>query len=296
MNVPPVAVPTAFVTVTGPVVAPTGTVVVICVPELTVNVAARPLNFTDVAPVKLVPVITTVVPARPLVGVNDVIVGGPTVKSAVLVPVPVGVVTAIFPVVAPVGTVAVICVAELTVSVDWVVVLNFTLVAPQKFVPVIVTDVVPAVPAVGLNDVTVGTPAAVTSKLATLVTVPSVGSVTETVPSLAPQGTLVVIEVSFTTENVAAVPANLTDVATPPVLNCVPVPVIVTAVPGGPVTGKNVMLGAAHAGSADTSTPVTPSTTASAVARAVTFPLREPHRCPPSWIGAGADLRHIPTP
>src|SRR5204862_5078891 len=47
VNVPPVAVPTALVTVIGPVVAPTGTVVVICVLELTVKVAVVPLNFTD---------------------------------------------------------------------------------------------------------------------------------------------------------------------------------------------------------------------------------------------------------
>jgi hypothetical protein len=37
----------------GPVVAPLGTLVEICVAETTVNVAEVPLNFTLVAPVKL---------------------------------------------------------------------------------------------------------------------------------------------------------------------------------------------------------------------------------------------------
>jgi hypothetical protein len=68
LNVGPVAVPPGFVTVTGPVVAEAGTVVVIVVFEVTVKVAARPLNLTDVAPVKLEPVIVTDVPAVPCVG------------------------------------------------------------------------------------------------------------------------------------------------------------------------------------------------------------------------------------
>lgn len=59
--------------------------------------------------VKFVPVSVTVDPTTPLEGVNDEIVGGGiTVKFEVLVPVPPAVVTEIFPVVAPEGTVAVI--------------------------------------------------------------------------------------------------------------------------------------------------------------------------------------------
>jgi hypothetical protein len=58
------------------VVAPTGTVAVIDVFELTANdVAAVPLNATEVASVKFVPVIVTDVPAEPLVGVKLWIVG-----------------------------------------------------------------------------------------------------------------------------------------------------------------------------------------------------------------------------
>src|SRR5690348_11826248 len=93
-----------------------------------------------------------------------------TVKLPALVPVPPGPVTAIGPVVAPLGTVAVICVAEFTVNVADVP-LNFTAVAPVKFVPAIVTDV-PTVPLVGLNDVTVGPAGNVTVKFVELAPVP----------------------------------------------------------------------------------------------------------------------------
>jgi hypothetical protein len=51
-----------------PVVAPVGTVAVICVLLLTVNVAFVPLNLTLVAPVKFVPAIVTEVPTGPFVG------------------------------------------------------------------------------------------------------------------------------------------------------------------------------------------------------------------------------------
>ena len=72
-------------------------------------VAAVPLKVTAVAPVRLVPVIVTLVPTGPLVGLKPVMVGEPmTVKLLALVAVPPGVATAIVPVVAPAGTVAVI--------------------------------------------------------------------------------------------------------------------------------------------------------------------------------------------
>jgi hypothetical protein len=86
-----------------------------------------------------------------------------TVKFAALAIVPPGVVTLILPVVAPVGTVAVICVPEFTTNDVALVVLNFTelvvkfapLIVPLKFVPVIVTDV-PTGPKVGVNELIVG--------------------------------------------------------------------------------------------------------------------------------------------
>ena len=77
-------------------------------PDVTVKVAALPLNATALAPVKFVPVIVTLVPTGPLAGVKLVIVGALalTVKLAELVAVPPGVVTLTGPVVAPAGTVA----------------------------------------------------------------------------------------------------------------------------------------------------------------------------------------------
>jgi hypothetical protein len=69
--------------------------------------------------------------------------------------VPPAVTTLILPLVAPVGTVAVIWVDEFTVKLVAFVVLNRTAVAPVKFVPVM-TTVVPTGPLVGLKDVTVG--------------------------------------------------------------------------------------------------------------------------------------------
>src|SRR5438034_7382296 len=105
-----VPVPPAVVTLILPDTAPAGTVAVILVAELTEKVvAATPPNFTEVAPVKAVPLMVTTVPTGPLVGVNEEIVGAAavTVKSDALVAVPPGVVTVIFPVTAPLGTVAV---------------------------------------------------------------------------------------------------------------------------------------------------------------------------------------------
>ena len=100
-----VAVPPGVVTLSGPDVAPAGTVVWIAVSELTVKLAFTPLNLTAVAPVKFVPLIVTLVPTGPLVGVKLVIVGADTtVKPLALLAVPPAVVTVSGPVAAPVGT------------------------------------------------------------------------------------------------------------------------------------------------------------------------------------------------
>jgi len=160
------AVPLGVVTLILPVVAPTGTIAVILVLEFTTKLATVVLNLTRVAPVKLVPVITTEVPTGPEVGVN-LVIAGVTVKLLVLVVVPPGVVTAMGPVVAPVGTVAVIWVALLTVTVAFMP-LNLTTVAAVKLVPVITTEV-PTGPLVGLKLIIVGGTATV--KLLALVTV-----------------------------------------------------------------------------------------------------------------------------
>jgi hypothetical protein len=100
-----VPVPAGVVTLSGPVVAPAGTVALIAVAEVTVKLALVPLNRTVVVPVKFVPLIVTVAPTAPLVGEKLVIVGGlTTVKLLALVPVPADVVTLSGPVVAPAGT------------------------------------------------------------------------------------------------------------------------------------------------------------------------------------------------
>src|SRR5258705_208960 len=70
-----VAVPPGVVTLSGPVVAPTGTVAWIAVAEVTVKLALTPLKATAVAPVKFAPLIVTFVPTGPLLGVKPVIVG-----------------------------------------------------------------------------------------------------------------------------------------------------------------------------------------------------------------------------
>ena len=102
-----VAVPPGVVTLSGPDVAPTGTVAEIEVEEVTVKLALVPLKVTVVTPVKFVPVIVTGVPTGPLVGAKLVIVGGDsTVNALELVAVPAGVVTLIDPEVAFAGTVA----------------------------------------------------------------------------------------------------------------------------------------------------------------------------------------------
>ncbi len=75
---PPVwAKPLGVETVIGPVVAPLGTLVVICVPgPFTLNPAAVPLNRTNVVPTKFDPLIVTPVPTGPLDGLNPEMFGG----------------------------------------------------------------------------------------------------------------------------------------------------------------------------------------------------------------------------
>jgi hypothetical protein len=86
-----------------------GTVAVTCVSLTKVKpVASVLLNFTAVTPVKPVPLIVTVAPLNPAVGLKLLTTGtDPTVKTVPLVPVPVAVVTVMFPVIAVAGTVAV---------------------------------------------------------------------------------------------------------------------------------------------------------------------------------------------
>jgi hypothetical protein len=165
-----------------------------------------------------------------------------TVKFVALVAVPPGVVTLILPVVAPVGTVAVICVAEFTVNVVALVVLNFTelvvkvapLTVPLKFVPVIVTDV-PTGPKAGVNEVIVGAGAVATVKLVALVRCPA-AVYTWIGPVVAPAGTTAVTEVALVVVGVTRLEV-LKRTWVGAVVN---VPLIVTVVPTKPAAGEKV--------------------------------------------------------
>src|SRR2546428_13120435 len=113
-----------------------------------------------------------------------------TVRVLALEAVPPEVVTLIGPVVAPLGTVAEIEVAEFTVKLA-LVPLNRTAVAPVKFVPLIVT-VVPTGPLVGVKLVIVGA-LAVTVNLLALVAVPA-EVVALTCPAVPPIATVAAIQ------------------------------------------------------------------------------------------------------
>ena len=140
------------------------------------------------------------------------------------------------PVVAPTGTVAVIEVAETTLNVTAVRVLNLTTVAPVKFVPLIVT-VVPTGPEAGVNAAMVG--AGITVKVVALVAVPP-GVLTVILPVAAPTGTIALIQDADSTVNLPAIPPNFTTVAPDRF-----VPLITIAVPTGPIAGeKEVIVGA----------------------------------------------------
>src|SRR5262245_49250510 len=120
------------VTVTLPVVAPPGTVTAMLVADQDVGVAATPLNSTELAPCvapKFVPVIVTAAPTAPLVGDSALIVAaGTTVNVTPLLPTP-PTVTTTLPVVAPLGTVVTMLVADHDVGVA-VTPLNFTVLVP----------------------------------------------------------------------------------------------------------------------------------------------------------------------
>jgi len=242
-----VAVPPGVVTLILPVVAPAGTVAVICVAEFTVkDVALVVLNFTELVvkfvpltvPLKFVPVIVTDVPTGPNAGANEVIVGagtGTTVKFPLLRAVFPLTVTRIGPVVAPLGTGTVIWVALFTTTPVAVVWLNFTVAPGANPVPVMTTDV-PTTPVVGLKLVTVtGHGPAVGSRVL-FVTVCVLGvvfvtSVSTLVPA-APAGTTAAICVAETTWNVAEI--LLISTAE---MSVKPVPGIVTSQPTGALLG-----------------------------------------------------------
>src|SRR5438132_671870 len=117
--------------------------------------AVARLRVNELPLVQLVRLPASSVPTSPRACRREVIVGGTvTVKLLPLVAVPPGVVTWIGPLVAPLGTVAVSWVLEVTVKLA-VVPLKVTEVAPVKLVPLIVTPV-PTGPLAGVNELIVG--------------------------------------------------------------------------------------------------------------------------------------------
>ena len=222
-----VTVTAARVTRMRPLTAAGGTTAVICSSESTVKlVAGSDANPTAVAPVNPEPVIRTIVPAGPLIGVNEAIavIVGRTVKFVALRKVPPPVVTLIFPVVAPAGTVARIDVGETTAKTASVP-LNVTLLASANPEP-LTTTVRPTRPDLGEKEVIL----AWTTKTS-LVAVPP-GVTTLIGPVMAPMGTVVTIDVGEGVVNLARTPLKLTDVA-PSRFE----PVMVTRAPVNPVAG-----------------------------------------------------------
>jgi len=226
-----VAVPLGVVTVSGPVDALAGTVAVICVLVSTWKLAAVPLNRTAVAPPSAVPVIVTLVPTAPALGAR-LAIAGLTVKDAPLAAEPAGVVTPIFPVVAPAGTVAVILVG-VTAPTAAGVPLNVTDVAPVKFAPAIAT-LAPMTAPVGEKLVIRGA-----TVNGALVAVPP-GVVTAMAPVVALAGTVVVIREGEMTVKAAAMPLNLTEL-TPVKFD----PVITTLAPAAPLVGETPVIAGA---------------------------------------------------
>ena len=238
-------VPPAVVTVTFTVAgACAGEVAVIWVSETTVKEeAAVVLKLTAVAAVKPVPVMVTEVPppVGPALGVTELTVGTGAIKvkwsAEEVAEVPPVVVTVTSTVAAAcAGEGAVIWVAETTVKLEAAVVPKWTAVAPVKLVPVMVTEVPPAVgPEVGAIEPTVGAATKVNLSAEEVADVPpAVVTVTFTVAA-ACAGEVAVIWVSETTAKVvAAVKPKSTAVAA-----VKPVPVMVTGVPpaAGPALG-----------------------------------------------------------
>jgi hypothetical protein len=134
------------------------------------------------------------------------------VKLPELVTVPPRVVIPIFPLLAPVGTVAVTFPLEFTVNVVAATPPNVTFEVWLRLPPVIATEV-PTVPLVGVKLLMEG----VTRNILLLTSAPP-GVVTVTKPVVAPLGTVAEIDVSLVTVNVAVVPLN--DTAVVPVKPC----------------------------------------------------------------------------
>ena len=115
--------------------------------------ALTPSKLTDEPLLKPTPAIVMTAPTGAFLGEKDD-TDSVGVNLALLVPVFTGVVIAIVPAPAPLGTVASICVEECSVNVA-ASPSSFTAVAPVNAVPVIVTEL-PVIPLFGVKPVIVG--------------------------------------------------------------------------------------------------------------------------------------------
>ena len=240
LNATPLLAKPPTVTTTFPVVAPLGTGTLMEVALQLVEVAAVPLKVIVLLPrlePKFDPEIVTDVPTAPEVGDSPVMVGAvATVKLTPLLATP-PTVTTTLPVVAPVGTGALIEVALQVVGVA-VVPLNFTVLEPwdaPKFVPLMVTAV-PTVPEVGASPEIAGVGSTV--KLTPLLALPL--TVTTTFPVVAEAGTGTLIEVAAQLVGLPETPLKVTVLL--PWLEPKLVPVIVTEVPAAPEVGDKLLI------------------------------------------------------
>lgn len=172
-----------------PLVAPWGMVVTIVAEFAEAIIASLPLTLTVLLLAigsKFCPVIVTVIPTGPLVGVKLVTTDETsTIKFVALVAVPAEPAMTIFPVVAPLGTTAVIVVALLIVKIA-ALPLSVTDCTLIKSVPVMVT-VVPTVPLVGMKLMIVGGGGITVTWLAAL------APLSETVMVVDPEATAVTV-------------------------------------------------------------------------------------------------------
>jgi len=199
------------VTMTLPVVAPTGTGTSMLVAVQLEGVPTVPLNVTVLVPwvaPKFVPTMVTTAPTGPCVKPREVRLGPDevTVNKMPLLATPLTVTTTL-PVVAPLGTGAVMLPTLQPVGVA-VMPLKATVLAPwlaPKFAPAIVTDI-PTVPEFGVKLVMLG--GTTTVKFTALLARPP--TVTTTLPVVAPVGTGTAMLVAVQLVGVAVVPLNVT--------------------------------------------------------------------------------------
>ena len=199
-----------------------------------------PLKVTFVTVERFSPSMVTEVGGLvvPSVGEKPVITAPlPVRKLLLVVKLPLAVVTSMGPVVAPVGTVALIWVVEVIVALADLPPIS-TVVGLKKFPP-LMTTVEPMAPAVGEKLVMVGTLLALNMLV---LTADPASVVTVIGPLPAPAGTVALTSVvAVTVPLVGAAPLKVTVV--PPVMKLAPR--IETAVPADPVCGEKLaMVGA----------------------------------------------------